>query len=454
MTTRRRTGAAVAAVLLVAAPLMAHVRLRASEPARDAVLAAAPEEIRLRFSEAVDARLARVRLLDASGAERRLGPVGQGASGVEVVARVEERLDAGSYTVDWQVTAADGHPVRGRFAFVVEVEAVEEAEPGPGVAGAALPPAQEPALPVTVDLEPPGVGAPAFVAARWLGYAALLAVIGVVAFRFLVLIPAAGLSVDLREARVALESRVALLGRGAVLFLLLAAAVRFALQVEAMGIAAADVIRLTLWGRAWVVHFASGLVVLAAMHLAQRGVATGWVVAGLAVVLLAISSAMSGHATTVEGVAPLIITAAALHVLAVSSWLGALLVLVLVAVPLLRGSRSGPDGPSATTALVRVFSPRALVLAGVTVATGSTMSLFLVGGFDNYFATAYGRTLLIKLGLVAAVVAAGAYNWRRVRPQLEGGASAAALRRSAAIELAAAAAVLLATSVLVATPPP
>jgi putative copper export protein len=49
--------------------------------------------------------------------------------------------------------------------------------------------------------------------------------------------------------------------------------------------------------------------------------------------------------------------------------------------------------------------------------------------------TAYGQTLLIKLALVATTLMVGAYNFRRVQPQLVSEEGTAHLRRSASVEL-------------------
>ena len=58
--------AIVAAIawLSVVAPVAAHAELRASNPAANASLPAAPDELRLEFTEPVDAETAVVELLD------------------------------------------------------------------------------------------------------------------------------------------------------------------------------------------------------------------------------------------------------------------------------------------------------------------------------------------------------------------------------------------------------
>src|SRR5438093_701879 len=60
-----------------------------------------------------------------------------------------------------------------------------------------------------------------------------------------------------------------------------------------------------------------------------------------------------------------------------------------------------------------------------------------------------GYALITKLCVVLAVVALGAWNWRRQKPRLGSEAAVLALRGSARAELAVAAVVLAVTAVLV-----
>ena len=62
--------------------------------------------------------------------------------------------------------------------------------------------------------------------------------------------------------------------------------------------------------------------------------------------------------------------------------------------------------------------------------------------------TAYGQVLLVKLFLVAITLTVGAYNFRRVQPQLANEVGSMRLRRSAAIELGFAFLILLVTGLL------
>ena len=86
--------------------------------------------------------------------------------------------------------------------------------------------------------------------------------------------------------------------------------------------------------------------------------------------------------------------------------------------------------------------------------SGIVSALFQVGALPDLWTTGYGRTLLVKLLLLAAVAALALHDWRRVLPALEADDGPARLRRAARAELALGAAVLLVTAVLVGLPAP
>ena len=87
-----------------------------------------------------------------------------------------------------------------------------------------------------------------------------------------------------------------------------------------------------------------------------------------------------------------------------------------------------------------------LVLAGVI------MALIEVGSPDALFGTAYGRLLLVKVGLVATVMAVAVYSRRLVQRRLAP-TRPQALRASVLVEAVVLAAVVAITSVMVQTTP-
>ena len=116
--------------------------------------------------------------------------------------------------------------------------------------------------------------------------------------------------------------------------------------------------------------------------------------------------------------------------------------------------RATPELSAAAAVLVTAFSPFALSCATLVAASGLALAWLHVGAVDALVASGYGRTLLVKLALVAVVAALGAWHWRRVRPALGEESSARRVRRTSAVELLVAALALVVTAVLVATPPP
>ena len=76
----------------------------------------------------------------------------------------------------------------------------------------------------------------------------------------------------------------------------------------------------------------------------------------------------------------------------------------------------------------------------------------IVGGsLGNLWTSNWGRTLLLKLALLAGVASFGAWNWRVMKPALGSADAARRLTRSALSELAIATLLLIVTAVLVAT---
>jgi putative copper export protein len=136
-----------------------------------------------------------------------------------------------------------------------------------------------------------------------------------------------------------------------------------------------------------------------------------------------------------------------MHVLGGASWLGSLLAVIIVGIPVSL-TLDGAERWSSVASLVNSFSPIALTSAAVVVVSGVIASWVHVEHLSNLWQTAYGQVLLLKLSLVAITLAIGAYNFRRVQPELANEAGSARLKRSAAIELGVGFLILLVTGFL------
>jgi uncharacterized repeat protein (TIGR04052 family) len=100
----------------------AHAMLVSSEPAANAVLATSPKQIKLVFSEALQAAGHTITLLDEKGNKVEIGKATldpADSSKKTLIAEVPRALPMGKYTVEWRNLSTDGHSERGRFSFTL-----------------------------------------------------------------------------------------------------------------------------------------------------------------------------------------------------------------------------------------------------------------------------------------------------------------------------------------------
>lgn len=514
----------VAVLVLLPATGLAHGALRRASPGDGDVLAAAPGELRLTFTEDVELAFARL-ALTGPGGPVALAPLAlHPDSATVLIGAIQGALVAGTYTVQWQVAGEDGHPVRGSYSFTVEPEAqgVAGDPAGPAAPGQAPPPAGHHAA--SSFPEGPGFDAesPLYVAVRWLTFLGLLGVLGAIAFRLILWLVQREDPLLARALTPPASARAGRLGLWMAALVGVAALLRLyaqsyalhgmenALDPERIG----TVLARTLWGWGWLLQAAGTLLALAGFawvvrrsrrdtalapvvateptgalhsgpgnggthpspHAVQKptpaaaepyrpetaspapapehaGASAGWVLAATGAVILAFTPALSGHAASTPRFAPLPTLTDGLHVIGAGGWLGSLLVLLVVGIPVALRLSLRERGP-AVAALVNAFSPTALLFAGTVVATGVFAAWLHLGTVPALWESRYGQVLLLKLAVLAVVFGTGAYNWLRVKPALGDEAAVEPLRRSATLELIVGAVVLAVTAVLVATETP
>jgi putative copper export protein len=287
--------------------------------------------------------------------------------------------------------------------------------------------------------------------ARTFSFVGLLTLIGAVSFRMLILPRAREIN---PETRVRMERRTAVLGLAASVMVILTALVRINLESEMMSampgmqtMSMTDMTMHTRWGFALRLEIGAALVALVSFAFAIQRLQSVWLVATLSAIVLAVTPALAGHAAASPRFTSLMIAGDFLHVLGASSWLGSLFAVMVVGVPL-SFALDGAERWSSVASLVNSFSPIALASAAVVVVSGLTASWVHLEHLSSLWQTAYGRVLLVKLFLVAITLMIGAYNFRRVQPQLVNEVGSARLRRSAVIELSVGFLILLATGFL------
>lgn len=208
----------------------------------------------------------------------------------------------------------------------------------------------------------------------------------------------------------------------------------------------------TPWGELWLVATAAAVAAAIALVRATPERTGAWFAAAATVTALASFPALTGHAAGESEWRTLAIAADTVHVLAAGGWMGGLAVVLYAEFLWTRSAHDGEPG-SLLPRTVPVFSPLAILCVALLVITGTFASWLHLTTLSELVATTYGRTLSLKLALVAVVLALGALNWRRLTPRLGTSDGDAALRRAAAIELLVAQLVLFVTAVLVRTDP-
>jgi copper transport protein len=390
----RRFAAAVALalglVLVMAGPASAHATLESSSPADGAHLDAAPDVVSLSFSENVSASLGAVRVFDGDGHRVDDGNV---VSHNDTVTVGMQKVGDGGYIVTWRVVSADSHPVRGAFTFTVGAGT----EASAGLVSSLLDSGSDRKWEVAGDI------------ARGIGYAGTLLAGGGAIFLAVVHDGRA----DRRRLGIVVLCAAIVGAIGVVLQIPISAALATGLgfgsithegvldQVLGDGVGAQTV--LALAGLA----IATTAVLWKSRSTATR---TAAVIGGGAA---AIAFALSGHTTLTE---PrwLVYTSDVVHLLAAATWFGGLVLLWLF----LRSQRAAAGDAVHAGGVVARFSRLAgFAIVAVGIA-GGVLAYEEIRAFSALTSTAYGRLVLVKVGIVGVIAAVAAYNRYRLVPAL------------------------------------
>lgn len=376
----------------------AHAVLDNSVPASGATLVDSPPQIVLDFDEPVETSLGFIRLFGSDAARVPLPSISRDASDESIVRVDVPALEDDTYVATYRVVSVDGHPVDGAITFQV----------GEG--------SRVDVTSVVADvLGDDGIDG---------GVMALTRMMRLVGYLALALVFAAGLFL-LGGAGTAAQTwllRVAAAAGGA-----MSAAALGVLGLQGAGLSGGGVGSAFDWstlsdvgdtrvGHALLARVIVGILVVAASTVAlRRGRGVGAVLRFalvLAFVVVPLSYAFAGHPGAAGPMAPAV-AASVVHVLAVGTWFGGLLVLA---------TSSQLREPVA----VKWFSQRAVVLVGLAVVSGVVQSLLIVDDIRGILDITYGKTLALKVVFVGFMLLGAAVvrrtfldsGTRRLRPVL------------------------------------
>lgn len=120
MHTKMLAIAAIALPVLFSPAVQAHTRLESSSPQANAVVAAAPKEIRLQFSEPLELPFSKVKLVGPKGAAIAPSKIAIDKANQKVLVASMPALGSGQYRVQWSTVTRDGHKVKGEFNFSIK----------------------------------------------------------------------------------------------------------------------------------------------------------------------------------------------------------------------------------------------------------------------------------------------------------------------------------------------
>jgi copper transport protein len=432
-------GLVAAFVVLLAAPAWGHAELAGSEPADGSTVATAPSVVTLRFTEPATAASTRWSLY---------GPDSRRVADLDLTAPAADEADTfqvalpsglapGTYSVGWDgLVTTEGHAVSGQVRFSIGAATVGvDAGPAGGTSGTSLPAWLEEGTD----------------AAKSLWYVSLsLAVGGLVLLAWSRRTAARpGTAAFVRAARV-------LVWWGAVALCALTI-VRFGLVVATFGDGAFTRAgwRAALDARSGSLGLKSIAVtpaILYAARLARRDRRLSDLVPAAALLtLLGVLEVAAGHSGTGERRASAVLVTS-IHLLGMALWLGPLLAVLLVPVAA-RGAWAAVDPAdrrAARLGFLRDFAALGGTALGAVLVTGVVTAHDRTGW--RFWDGGYGRTLTLKLLLVAAVVVplAAYHRSHLARPDAIGErfVDGTRFRRTFRVEVAALVAVVVAAAVL------
>ena len=163
----------------------------------------------------------------------------------------------------------------------------------------------------------------------------------------------------------------------------------------------------TRFGQVWIARLALALVLAGLLSFP----ATRWLQLAIAAALIG-SMALIGHAgATPYGAGRVHLVSDTAHLLAAAAWVGGLPALAL----LLHQTRREPGLAGAA---VRRFSIIGMVSVGTLIASGFINSWNLLAGPRDLIVTDYGRLLLLKIAMFAAMLGIATVNRYQLTPQL------------------------------------
>ena len=436
-------------ILLIAAPLAvclalffpgvasAHAILLRSDPAADAVLRnGPPSQVRMWFSEDLNPAFSTAQVVNAKrqrvdNRDAHVSP----SNSLEMDVSLQSNLPPGVYIVVWRTDSAnDGHILLGSFIFKVTLPdgsvptLSPGTNPGAGLLGGNLNSASSGQL-----------DAPTFFNFVMITLVELGAVfwVGAQLWMTFVLQPSGEDHQELRGANSQMKQRFERLFSLPTLVVLFLANIgvivgqSLILTGGQVGSALAPSLLIQLatsgrFGTFWTMReIAITVALILAIYIVlsksrSRFVNTTlpWINLGLGLALF-IAITMSGHAAAVKyNIVVYSIVLDWLHLLAAALWVGGMMFIATTYLPVLRKHPMLERTRSLVT-ILPYYSPWALAGVFIMAVSGPFNADFHLTAWNQFFTTAYGRALAVKILLVGGLLLTSAFHVGLLRPRLK-----------------------------------
>jgi copper transport protein len=412
----------------------AHAVLLRGTPSNRQTLARAPDQVQLLFSEPLDRVFSSVRVTNATGQRVDAGDGRVDAADDHLlVVSLKSGLPEGVYSVLWRsLSSIDVHPDEGEYLLFVGV-------------------------PVG---QPPTTGRSAITATsettfgRWWFYLGASLFGGTLAmWKFVLSRVLVGPQAAARDVIRGRAHRLIVLG-GVVLIigtlftaLAQAAAAADVPLASAMGQPVADLLLRGRFASVWWPRI--GLEIASLLLIAiggLEGLASECALATLPAVLL--TSALTSHGAALPQGALSGITIDWLHIVGATAWVGGLIGLAVVAPSVWRAGRSETD--QLPRRVIARFGLFALLAALVVALSGALQGILELGSWAAVLSSTYGQLVLVKVGLLVAMLVIASFNEWRAR---NGSSGTLSVAQGVRVELALGLIVLGVAAVLSGTPP-
>jgi copper transport protein len=405
------------------APAFAHAALVGSDPASDSIVPDAPNKITLTFSESIQLLPGKIQVLGPDGSRADQGdPTVDGAN---VTIPLRSGGGRGTYLVSYRIISADTHPVGGSITY--------------SVGAASTPPKatidDSKVDPVVRGLIPVG---------KYLGYAGLVLLVG----PSLVLALLWPHRLSRRGPAKVIRTGIGLVTLSTLMAVWLQ--VPYSIGTSLFDVRVGDLrdVLGSTFGAVMLVRL--GVVAAAALLLRPllrgRGGESKADLALLGVLGVAALATwpLTGHPTA-SPVAGVSVVIDAIHLAAMSVWLGGLVMLV--------GFLLRQANERELAAILPIWSRWAATAVGALILAGLVSALIEVSSVSGLVDSTYGRLILIKAGLALCVLGVAWWSRRLVRNRTAE-QKPRGLRKAVFVELGITAVILGVTAALVQISPP